>query len=67
MPADLQKLIDEEVARYQLRLAEGYEPRPWVLPEPSRELVGKLAALLGPQASAFEFGSGASTVVTQAK
>lgn len=62
MQADLQKLIDEEVARYQLRLAEGYEPRPWILPEPSRELLSKLAGQLGPQASAFEFGSGASTV-----
>jgi hypothetical protein len=63
MQADLQKLIDDEVARYRVSLDEGYEPRAWILPEPSCVLVAKLAALVGPQASAFEFGSGASTVV----
>ncbi len=62
MQADLQKLIDDEVVRYQARLAEGYKPRAWILPEPSCELVAKIAELLGPQAAAFEFGSGASTV-----
>jgi len=62
MLADLQKLIDNEVARYQARLEKGYEPRAWILPEPSCELVAKLAALLDPPASAFEFGSGTSTL-----
>jgi hypothetical protein len=60
--ADLQKLIEGEVARYQERLAQGYQPREWVLPEPSCEFVGKIAAQLGATASAFEFGSGPSTV-----
>jgi hypothetical protein len=63
MQADLQKLIDDEVARHRVRLDEGYEPRAWILPEDSCALVAKLAGLLGPQAAAFEFGSGASTVV----
>jgi hypothetical protein len=60
--ADLQKLIDGEVARYQERLANGYAPRDWILPDPSCELIEKLGGLLGPKAAAFEFGSGTSTV-----
>jgi hypothetical protein len=60
--ADLQKLIEGEVARYQERLAQGYQPREWILPEPSCELIEKIAAQLGPQAAAFEFGSGTSTI-----
>jgi hypothetical protein len=61
--AELQNIIDGEVVRYRDRLSQGYEPRAWVLPEPSCELVEKIAAALGPQAAAFEFGSGASTLV----
>ena len=61
MQADLQRLLEGEVARHQKRQAEGYEPRAWILPEPSCELVAQIGALLGPQAVAFEFGSGAST------
>jgi hypothetical protein len=61
MPADLQKLIQGEIARYQKRLADGYEPRAWILPEPSCDLVEQIGALLGSQAVAFEFGSGLST------
>jgi hypothetical protein len=60
--ADLQKLIEGEVARYQERLAQGYQPREWVLPDPSCELVEKIGAQLGSKASAFEFGSGTSTI-----
>jgi hypothetical protein len=60
--ADLQKLIEGEVARYQERVAQGYKPREWILPEPSCELVEKIAAQLGPLAAAFEFGSGLSTI-----
>jgi len=62
MQADLQKLITGEITRYNQRVAEGYEPRAWILPEPSCELIERLGALLGPQATAVEFGSGASTL-----
>jgi hypothetical protein len=62
MQADLQKLIADEVARYQKRVTEGYAPRAWILPEPSCELVEQIGALLGPAATAFEFGSGCSTI-----
>lgn len=61
--ADLQNIIDGEVTRYGELRAQGYEPRPWVLPEPSCEFVSKIGAALGPPATAFEFGSGASTIV----
>ena len=61
MQPDLQRLIEGEIARYRKRVAEGYEPRAWILPEPSCELVEQIGALLGPQALAFEFGSGCST------
>jgi hypothetical protein len=61
MQPDLQKLIEGEVARYQKRVAQGYEPAAWILPEPSCEFVEQVGALLGPQAVAFEFGSGSST------
>ena len=63
MLADLQKIIDDEIARYQTRQAEGYEPRPWILPVPSCELLAAIAKKIGPAGSAFEFGSGASTIV----
>jgi hypothetical protein len=62
-PADLQALIDGELARHRERLAQGYETQAWVLPEASCEFLEKLGAALGPEAVAFEFGSGASTVV----
>jgi hypothetical protein len=62
-PADLQTIIDGETARYRERVAQGYEPRAWILPEPSCDLVERIGAALGPQATAFEFGSGLSTVV----
>jgi hypothetical protein len=61
MQPDLQTLIDGDVARYQKRLADGYEPQAWILPEPSCELIERIGELLGPQAVAFEFGSGCST------
>jgi hypothetical protein len=60
---DWQTLIDGEVARHAERVAQGYKTRAWVLPGPSCELIEKIGAALGPQATAFEFGSGASTVV----
>jgi hypothetical protein len=63
MHADLHNLIHQELIRYQSRLAEGYKPAAWILPEPSCELLRKIGALLGPQALAFEFGSGLSTIV----
>ena len=61
--ADLQNIIDGEVNRYRELRASGYEPRAWVLPEPSCDFVDKIGAALGPQTTAFEFGSGASTIV----
>lgn len=61
MQADLQKLIQDGIARYQKRVAEGYKPRAWILPEPSCDLIEEIGARLGPQAFAFEFGSGLST------
>jgi hypothetical protein len=67
MHADLQDLIQREVTRYQARLAEGYKPAAWVLPEPSCELLGQLAERLGPQSTAFEFGSGLSTVTLRTR
>ena len=63
MHADLQELIRYEVSRYQTRLTEGYQPAAWILPEPSCELLRKLVKRLGPQSTAFEFGSGLSTIV----
>ena len=63
MHADFQDLIQNEVVRYQVRLAEGYQPPAWIFPEPSCELLRKIATRLGPQSLAFEYGSGLSTIV----
>ncbi len=63
IPEDLPSLVAGEQARYRERIAQGYETRPWVLPEASCDLLEKLGAALGPEATAFEFGSGASTIV----
>ncbi len=65
--SDLQNIIDGEVNRYRELRSQGYEPRAWVLPEPSCQFVEKVAEALGPQATAFEFGSGASTIVLRHK
>lgn len=62
MHADLQDLIQQEITRYEARVVQGYKPAPWILPEPSCDLLRKLAARVGPQATAFEFGSGLSTI-----
>jgi hypothetical protein len=62
MHPDLHSLIQGEVDRYQARVAQGYKPAEWILPEPSCELLGKLAERLGPRSTAFEFGSGLSTM-----
>ena len=60
---DLQALVESAAARYRERVAQGYEVPAWVLPEASCEFLNQLAIALGPDATAFEFGSGASTVV----
>ncbi len=60
---ELKTLIAGELVRYRERLAQGYMIPAWVLPEASCDVLETIGTALGPVATAFEFGSGASTVV----
>jgi hypothetical protein len=63
MNASIENLIQQEITSYQnLCRDTGYLTPPWILPEPSCALLKKLCALIAPQPSAFEFGSGRSTI-----
>jgi hypothetical protein len=63
MAPDLHTLLKQETAAYKQKAREaGYKSPIWILPDPSCELLKKLCQAIGPQARAFEFGSGRSTV-----
>lgn len=62
MTPELENLFQEETAAYEQMRQGGYEAPIWILPEPSCTLLQKLAGYVGPQALAFEFGSGRSTL-----
>ncbi len=62
MALDLYTLLKQETAAYKQKCLEtGYQPPIWILPNPSCELLKKICQAIGPQARAFEFGSGHST------
>jgi hypothetical protein len=63
MAPDLHSLLQQEIDTYQILVREtNYQPPIWILPGPSCELLKKLGEKIGPQAQAFEFGSGRSTI-----
>jgi hypothetical protein len=63
MSPALDTLIRQEISAYRnLCRDAGYQPPAWILPEPSCELLKKIAVLAAAPIHAFEFGSGRSTL-----